>query len=41
MSPTTDAPPRPADKIETHFEEQGSLQPPKLIGRKRPRVTSI
>ncbi len=33
MNTTTDTQARPADKIETHFEEQGSLQPPMLIGR--------
>jgi hypothetical protein len=33
MNPTTKGPSRPADRIETHFEEAGSLKPPKLIGR--------
>ncbi len=33
MNATSEAPSRPADKFETHFEEAGSLKPPKLIGR--------
>ncbi len=33
MSPTAEGPSRPADDIETQFEEAGTLKPPKLIGR--------